>query len=577
MNISIEIKDKLAQRRIIPQDFELTDWESISPYLKQLAERNPLSVDDLLSYMREISEVTAVINEEIAWRYIRYTSDTRNEERLNSYQQFVKTISPKVSTILHEIHQKLVNHALFDQVDNQDYLPYVRELRNQIQLFHEENIPLIAEAKSLSQRFGAISGAMTIDHNGEKITIKQAVKWLEKDDREEREVVWKKVQQRRTQDKEELHQLFDQLIEKRNQIALNAGFSSYTAYKFQEMGRFDYKLADTQSFHHAVEKVAKPFNTQLMEERSRKLNLSPLKPWDLQIDIYGNQPLRPFEDADKLVGKTISLLSEVKPELGEMIALMNSKGYLDLENRDGKAPGGYNYPLPETGIPFIFMNATGTQDDVTTMLHESGHAVHSFLTNDIPLVGLKDTPSEVAELASMTMELLALDYYDIFYPDPQERTRAMKTQLSRTISIFPWVATVDAFQQWAYLNPKHTHSEREDKWEELYIRFQGIFVDWTDHQDILRILWQKQLHIYEVPFYYIEYALAQLGAIAIWKKYKEDPEKGLTGYLKALKLGYTRTIPEIYDEAGIQFDFSEEYMRDCLTFCMNEYQALKIN
>ncbi len=576
MFISIDIKDKTAKRSMIPANFELTDWESIKPYIDMLLSADPKSIDELIEYLKRISEVQAVVSEEEAWRFIRMTTDTRNQEYVDSYQYFVTQVSPQVTIFFHKIHQKLILHPLFEEVEQNysDFFPYLRALKNEIALFREENVAIQAEAKSLAQQFGAISGEMTIEHDSQTLTTQQAAKWLEKKDRDERQIVWEKVRQRRLQDREKLHKLLDDLIQKRHQIAVNAGFSSYTEYKFREMGRFDYQLSDTQTFHHAIEVEAKPVLEQLLEERERKLDIAPLRPWDLHIDIFGDEPLRPFDKPHILTEKTVKLLSSIKPELGSMLQLMDKKGFLDLENRPGKSPGGYNYPLQETGIPFIFMNATGTQDDITTILHESGHAIHSFLIDSIPLVGQKDTPSEVAELASMSMELMALDYYDIIYPDPAERNRSKKTQLSRTISVFSWVATVDAFQQWLYIHPNHTHEEREEKWVELYRRFQGDKVDWSGYEDSLRILWQKQLHIYEVPFYYIEYAIAQLGAIAIWKRFKEDPDQGLNDYLAALKLGYTKTIPEIYEAAGISFDFSSEYVKSCLTFCLEQYQKL---
>lgn len=294
----------------------------------------------------------------------------------------------------------------------------------------------------------------------------------------------------------------------------------------------------------------------------------------MQIDIFGEEPLRPFEGAEELVDKTLNALADLKPALSDMIRLMHERGFLDLESRVGKAPGGYNYPLAESGIPFIFMNAAGTQSDVITMLHESGHAVHAFVTNEIPLVALKSTPSEVAELAAMSMELLALEGYKEFYTDKESLIRAQKGQLSRCITIFPWVATVDAFQQWVYNHPAHTAEERNQQWKSLYKRFHGDYVNWEGLEDKLENLWLKQMHIFEVPFYYIEYAIAQLGALAIWRNFKLNQEKGLEDYLNALKLGYTRSIPEIYETAGIRFDFSEPSMREQVEFCMEAYEAL---
>ncbi|MEL7340488.1 MAG: M3 family metallopeptidase, partial [Bacteroidota bacterium] len=277
---------------------------------------------------------------------------------------------------------------------------------------------------------------------------------------------------------------------------------------------------------------------------------------------------------ERIVEAPHLVLGGLKTELGEMISLMNHMGYLDLDSRVGKAPGGYNYPLMEVGVPFIFMNAAGSQTDVITMLHESGHAVHSFLTRNIRLNALKRTPSEVAELAAMSMELLCLEGYEEFYQDSEELRRAKKNQLQRCIVVFPWIASVDAFQQWIYDHPGHSQEERNAAWTRLYYRFHGHTVDWTGYEEMLASMWLRQGHIFDVPFYYIEYAIAQLGALAVWRNYKQQPEQGLQQYLDALALGYTRTIPEIYEAAGIRFDFSADYVAQSIDFCLEAYQAL---
>ena len=277
-----------------------------------------------------------------------------------------------------------------------------------------------------------------------------------------------------------------------------------------------------------------------------------------------------------MVEKSVAVLKNVKPELGDMLALMADLGFLDVESRVGKAPGGYNYPLAESGVPFIFMNAAGAQNDVITMLHESGHAVHSFVTRNLANQSLKETPSEVAELASMAMELITLDAYSVFYPDENTCKRAQKEQIMRSMTLFSWVATVDAFQHWIYDNPTHTHSERAAMWKELYLRFHGDELDWTGNEDTRDRLWMKQLHIFELPFYYIEYAFAQIGAMGVWRNYTQNPTLALNQYLSALQLGYTRTTPEIYATAGISFDFSEKYLADLLGFAYQEYEKIKL-
>lgn len=576
MQISLDIQDKREQRKLVPQDFIIKDWESLKTYFETLLQRNPQTQEDLAAYLEEISELESVVDEEMAWRYIRMTCDTKDEKSAEAYEYFVRNIAPELSIYSNKLNQKVADHPLFSELDHSVYLTYTRSLQRQLELFREENVARFAEDRSLAQQFSGLIGAMSVEHEGENLTLQQAGKLLESHDRKLREDIWLKVQQRRIEDKEKLDEVLDKLIALRHSIGKEAGFISYTQYKFQELGRFDYSPEDTLAFHDAVERVVTPVYVQLMNERKERLGVERLRPWDLQVDVFGDAPLHPFNDAGELIGKTVQVLASLRPELGNILEMMDRKGFLDLESRMGKAPGGYNYPLAESGVPFIFMNATGTQDDVTTILHESGHAIHAFLTHDIKLNALKNTPSEVAELASMSMELLALDYYDLFYPAEEELKRAKKEQLLRSIIIFPWIATIDAFQQWIYDHPEHNKEERREKWLSLYYRFHGDAVDWEGYEEYQSIMWQKQLHIFEVPFYYIEYAIAQLGALAVWRNYKQNSGEGLNAYLEALKLGYKRPIPEIYEAANISFDFSASYMKDSIDFCLQEYSKLKI-
>ena len=572
----LQIKDNKLDRTFIPTDFEITDWESLKKYYDELAEDEPQSIEALESYLKKRNELDGIVSEEYAWRYIRMTCNTQDEEIKAAFQFLVKEVIPPISVYEDKLNRKLASNPYFDQLDPSLYLTYTRYVKRAIEIFREENIPLSTEVQSLSQEYGTTMGAMTIEYEGKELTIQQAGKYMENRDQSIREEVWRKLAKRRSQDSAKLQELFDKLVVRRDQMAKNAGYDSYTRYKFDKMGRFDYEPKDTKDFHTAVETVVKPIYQELLQERKRLLGLSELRPWDLSVDIFGEVPLKPFEGAEQLLERSIEALSQVRTELGDMIKIMDQKGFLDLDSRVGKAPGGYNYPLMETGIPFIFMNAAGTQTDVITMLHESGHAVHSFVTRNIGLNVLKQPPSEVAELASMSMELLCLDYYDAFYKDQGSLIRAQKGQLVRCITIFPWVATIDAFQQWVYDNPTHSHDERNKAFEDLYLRFHGEVVNWEGLEGVRLNSWLKQMHVFEVPFYYIEYAIAQLGALAVWRNFKENPENGLKQYLEALKLGYTKPIPEIYKEAGIKFDFSEDYMRETVEFCLKEYQDLSV-
>jgi oligoendopeptidase F len=294
----------------------------------------------------------------------------------------------------------------------------------------------------------------------------------------------------------------------------------------------------------------------------------------MDVDISGKPALKPFNGGAELIDKSIQCFSNINPYLGERLEIMKDNGLFDVESRKGKAPGGYNYPLSETGAPFIFMNSANTFRDLTTMVHEGGHAVHTFLTADLELNDFKHCPSEVAELASMSMELISMDNWEVYFDNEEDLKRAKRDQLFDVLKTLPWVAVVDQFQHWIYTNPDHTDEQRRQAWIEIYEPFGAGFADWSEHPDAEANLWQKQLHIFEVPFYYIEYGMAQLGAIAVWKNYKENPEKGLQQYLDALKLGYTKTIKEIYETAGIKFDFSAHYVKELAEFVKGEMEKL---
>ncbi len=576
MQKTLGILDYKSKRSYISGDYKIEDWEGLKPHVDYLMKQDPQSLEELEQFLVQINELDAIVQEELAWRYIRMTCDTQDEKLVARYQYFVKEIAPHLSVVEDKLNRKLASNPYFAQLNSDIYHTYTRTVKKDIALFREDNVPLMAEMQSISQQYRTLAGAMSIVYKEQTYTFQQASKFMEKWDRALRKTIWEKIWIRRLEDKEKLEGVFDQLIKLRHQIAQNAGFETYTSFKFMSLGRFDYTEADTLAFHESVEKSVKPIYETLIRERMDRLGVDKLRPWDLNVDIFGEEPLKPFEKADQLVDKSIQALARLKPELGEMIGLMNEINYLDLESRVGKAPGGYNYPLLEVGVPFIFMNAAGTQNDVITMFHESGHAVHAFLTREVPLNVLKQTPPEVAELAAMSMELLSLDYYDIFYPNKEDRIRAKKGQLYRCIIILPWIATIDAFQQWLYDHPNHSREERSKKWVELYERFHGTLIDWTGYEGYKESMWLKQGHIFEVPFYYIEYAIAQLGAIAIWKNYKLDPQKGLEAYLNALKLGYTQSIPQIYDTANIRFDFSQDYIRECMDFCLEAYQSFAI-
>jgi oligoendopeptidase F len=343
---------------------------------------------------------------------------------------------------------------------------------------------------------------------------------------------------------------------------------------FTALGRFDYQPDNCFDFHDAIQHEVVPILNSFSEERKQKMGVGALRPWDKAVDPEGREALKPFGSSEELTDKTIEVFKRLDPFLGQCISIMKAMGHLDLESRKAKAPGGYNYPLAEIGVPFIFMNATSTLRDLVTIMHEGGHAVHNFLTRELELTDFKSTPSEVAELASMTMELLSMDHWNVFFDDESELKRAKREHLEDIIETLPWVATIDQFQHWIYTHQGHSLEERCDEWNKVFDRFADVVTDWSNLQEAKDFLWQKQLHLYEVPFYYIEYGMAQLGAIAIWRNYRKDPIMGLQGYQNALRLGYMQSIPEVYKAAGIKFDFSRDYIRELMQFIREELSKI---
>lgn len=562
------------QRNYIPKDFKITVWDKLQPFFSDLEKRNIASVSDLEKWLKDYNELGAVVSEDMAWRYIKMTCDTANEEIRNSFNDFITNIEPNISPISNTLNKKLVSAPQSNELNKEKYFVYLRGVKKSIELFRDENIPLFTELQQKEQKFGEISGAQSIEHNGEKMTLQKAAVFLKDLNRSLREEVYHKIQNRRAQDEEALNNLYSELIALRHKVALNTGFKNFRDYKHQSLGRFDYSVQDCLNFHDAVQKHVVPLVTEQEKARKAKLKLDDYRPWDKEVDAEGKPPLKPFDGARDLITKTEKCFDSIDIYFGDCIRTMDKMGRLDLDSRLGKAPGGYQYPLYETEIPFIFMNAVGLHRDMVTMVHEGGHAIHSFLDIPLDLVDFKSPPSEVAELASMSMELISMEHWDAFFSSEEELKRAKRQQLESVLDALPWIAAVDKFQHWVYQNPTHTVAERYATWEQIMKDFGSGVVNYKGLEANLKRRWQVQLHLFEVPFYYIEYGFAQLGAIAVWRNYKRDPKKAIEQYKTALALGYTKPIPEIYKAAGIEFNFSPEYVKELADFVKGEYDKL---
>jgi len=557
-------------RNFVPVNFSVSNWESLEPYFKNLLDRTIDTTATLELWMKDQSELEALVSEDACWRQIRMTCDTENKTLEEAFNFFVMEIQPKIQPYADALNKKLVNHPLTKNLDADKYFTYLRSVKKSIELFKEENIPLQAELAVLQQQYGVTTGKMTVVVEDKEYTLQQAAKFLESHDRDKREEVYRKIQERRLLDTDTFTSLYNQLIAKRNQEGLNAGFKNYRDYRFKELGRFDYTADDCYKFHDAVKQHVLPLVNEIYKKKKEKLGLDTLRPWDTDAEPEGTAALRPFKTGEELLQKSIECFTKLRPFFGDCLKKMNELKHLDLESRMGKAPGGYNCPLAESGAPFIFMNAARQMHDVTTMVHEGGHAIHSFLAHPLELSGFKEYPMEIAEVASMSMELFSMDYWETFFDKSADLKRAKEHQLERVITIFPWIAIIDKFQHWVYLHPAHTNEERIATWNSILKEFQDDVIDYSGLEKYRSNAWQRQLHLFEVPFYYIEYGIAQLGAIGMWMQYKNNPQQALDNYCSALALGGTKTLPQLFETAGLQFDFSPEKIKVLMEFVEKE-------
>ncbi len=562
------------ERHFLPQNFFVTNWEELEPYFINLLGREINAENDLEEWLKDMSELEAVVSEDACWRQIRMTCDTTDKSLEEAFAFFCMEIQPKMQPYADALNKKLISNSFTKNLDEKKYFTYLRNVKKSIELFREENISLQAELSVMQQHYGVITGKMTIEVNGQEYTLQQAAKFLESHDRNLREEVYRKINERRLQDKNELNELYNKLIEKRDAVGKNAGFDNYRDYRFVELGRFDYAKEDCFQFHEAVKLHVKPLVEKIYQKKKEKLSLDALRPWDTEAEPDGVEPLHPFESGKELLDKTEQCFTEMNPFFADCLKKMDELGHLDLESRKGKAPGGYNCPLAESGAPFIFMNAAGQMHDVTTMVHEGGHAIQSFLTHNLKLSAFKEYPMEIAEVASMAMELFSMNHWKAFFDNEEDLKRAKEHQLERVITIFPWIATIDKFQHWIYENPNHTVDERTENWLKILDEFSTNIVDYNDLEKYREISWQRQLHLFEVPFYYIEYGIAQLGAIGLWMQYQKNPQQALQNYINALSLGGTRTLPELYKAAGLEFNLSPEYIKTLMEFVNEEMEKL---
>lgn len=559
----------LAASEFVPADIDVSRWENVEPYFEDLKTREVSTPEEFERWLLDRSELEATMGEGAAVRYISMTCDTASEAKKKAYLSFVEDIVPKMTPADFELNKKQAELAkTFDLGER--YFVINRDTISAVELFREKNVPIQTELTKLDSEYDTVCGAMTVEFDGEEKTLPQMGKYQERNDRSVREAAWKIVSERRAKDADEISGIFDKMVTLRDTLAKNAGFDDFVGYAFKAKGRFDYTPEHCFAFHEGIEKHVMPFVGRLDAKRKEQLGVDPLRPWDLSVDPKGGEPLRPFDGGADLVAKTRRVFERLSPELGEMFASMgdgtNTNGAadgasLDLDSRKGKAPGGYQYMRDRSRKAFIFMNAAGLHRDVETMVHEAGHAFHSMYCVDEPLVHYRGAPIEFCEVASMSMELLTMPMWDEYYPNEADANRARRKQLEGSIGLLPWIATIDSFQHWIYKNPGHSRDERAAKWLEIEGRFghMGHRVDWSGIEAHRPLVWQRQSHLFGAPFYYVEYGIAQLGALGLWLMSLEQGEPAaLEAYKKAMSLGGSKPLPTLFEAAGLPFDFGPD-------------------
>ncbi len=541
----------------VPADIDATNWDNLQPYYQQLLDREFKCSGCLEQFLLDRSELDAAASEAGSNLYITMTCNTEDKNAKDAFLSFVENVEPELKKLSFELNKKVVSSQHIESLDKDRFGVLVRDWCADVEIFRDENVPLQTEDTKLGQEYAELCGAMMVNFDGEERTMPQMGMYQQDQDRSVREASWRAVAERRLQDRDTIDGIFDKMVANRNQTAQNAGFEEYRGYMFAVKHRFDYTPEDCIAFHDAIDEACMPIVRALAKERKEALGVDTLRPWDIAVDPHGHAALKPFDSADDLIEKTSKLFHRMDTELGDMFDTMRDGGYsLDLDSRKGKAPGGYQASRDRQRKPFIFMNAAGLPRDLDTMVHEAGHAFHYMLCRHDDLVWYRGAPLEFAEVASMSMELLAYPFLDEFY-SPEEIKRAIKKHLEGIVSTLTWVATIDAFQHWIYLNPEHTREERTAHWLELGERFGGG-VDWTGLEAEQEAVWHRQLHPFEVPFYYVEYGIAQLGALQMWLKYIENPKEAIAAYKNGLELGASKTLPSLFEASGLKFDFTTD-------------------
>ena len=546
-------------RQWLPADASLETWPEIGPWYQKLEDWPIQSVNDLIAWMKAKDELDAAVSQVSNKRYVAMTLKTDDPAREQAHLAFVRDIEPNLKPIGQTLRNKYLDSPFRPELPKETYILMDRALENRKSLYREANIPKETRVSELTQQYQKLVGAMTVPWKGQERTPAQMAPVLEDTDRATRVEAWLIVAMRRLKERQKFDDLFDDLHRLRVEISREAGFKSFTDYSYKNRERFDYGIPQAQAFQNAVAEFVVPLAREIQKKRRLQLGIEQLRPWDLSVDPQNRPGLRPFTEESKLASGVGEILEQVDPELNAQFQFMRKNDLLDLANRKGKAPGGYQTTFEEDRVPFIFMNAVGMDGDLRTLLHECGHAFHALACRSVEPAAYRESPMEFCEVASMSMELLGAKQLDAFY-NQADADRSYRQLLEGIVLILPWIAQVDAFQHTIYAHDEPCRDRRREDWKALTERFGGD-VDWSGIEDVRDHSWHRQLHIFLYPFYYIEYGIAQLGDLQVWKQFQDTPQKAVEAYKHALSLGGSRTLPDLFAAAGAKFDFSADTIR----------------
>lgn len=530
------------------------------------------NVEEVEDWLKQVSDYQDELREALDGHYIEFQTHNQDTEIQETYQFDQEHVLPILKRYEAQLDQKLLSSP--HELDNNVYGRLIRSKETAAELYREENIDLEVKEDRLATRYFELTGALTAEWEGEQLTIPQLFPLLEDPDRTKRKKVYDQLFGALSGVEGELQAIMDELMVIREQKAANSGLANYRDYMFKKYNRFDYTPEDCKELADSIREHVVPAIGRILSKKAEELGVESIRPYDHRAVPLDEEPLRPFKTGDELVEKTGRVLGEISPRFSELLHLMDSKGLLDLETRKNKSPGGFCESLPVSGLSFIFMNASGTHGDVTTLIHEMGHCIHNDFKRTLPLAFDRATPMESAELASMGMELLSMDHWDHFYSEEQVR-QAKLDMLRDIIQFFPSGIRVDEFQHWMYENPGHSKEERSEAYGRIVDSYLSSEEDWSGYEEVKKKQWLFVLHIFEVPFYYIEYVIAQLGALQLYRIYKEDPDRAIEGYKEALRLGNTASLSDVYEAAGLSFDFSTDMIKGLVAFVEKEIAELE--